>query len=67
MTASIAGVISTRHAWKLSLWRGLVSDAIEALKITLADGTTRTCSPSENPDLFRGALLSLGALGIITE
>ncbi|KAH8885732.1 L-gulonolactone/D-arabinono-1,4-lactone oxidase [Thozetella sp. PMI_491] len=63
---SIAGVISTGTHGS-SLERGLVSEAIEALKITLADGTTKSCSPTENPELFRGALLSLGALGIITE
>ena len=63
---SIAGVISTGTHGS-SLGRGLVSDMVEALKITLADGSTRSCSPTENPDLFRGALLSLGSLGIITE
>ncbi|KAK5662893.1 hypothetical protein OQA88_6304 [Cercophora sp. LCS_1] len=63
---SIAGAISTGTHGS-SLYHGLVSESITALKITLADGKTRACSPDENPDLFRAALLSLGALGIVVE
>ncbi|KKA31202.1 hypothetical protein TD95_000803 [Thielaviopsis punctulata] len=63
---SIAGVISTGTHGS-SLKHGLVSESITALKITLADGTTHACSATENTQLFRAALLSLGALGIITE
>ncbi|EOO03079.1 putative d-arabinono- -lactone oxidase protein [Phaeoacremonium minimum UCRPA7] len=63
---SIAGVISTGTHGS-SLLHGLVSESILSLKITLADGKTRSCSKTENEDLFRAALLSLGALGIITE
>lgn len=63
---SIAGVISTGTRGS-TLHHGLISEAIEALKITLANGETVSCSPDNRPDLFRGALISLGALGIITE
>ncbi|KAJ9155557.1 D-arabinono--lactone oxidase [Pleurostoma richardsiae] len=63
---SIAGVISTGTHGS-SLHHGLISEDILSLKITLADGKTRACSPTENEELFRAALLSLGALGIITE
>ncbi|KFA54213.1 hypothetical protein S40293_08138 [Stachybotrys chartarum IBT 40293] len=63
---SIAGVISTGTRGS-TLKHGLISEAIEALKITLASGKTVSCSAEDRPDLFRGALLSLGALGIITE
>lgn len=63
---SIAGVISTGTHGS-SLRHGLISDSIIALKITLASGKTVSCSLEEKPDLFRAALLSLGALGIITE
>ncbi|KAK3330542.1 putative D-arabinono-1,4-lactone oxidase [Apodospora peruviana] len=63
---SIAGAISTGTHGS-SLQHGLVSETVLALKITLADGHTHSCSPDENPDLFRAAMLSLGALGIITE
>lgn len=63
---SIAGAISTgTHGSTLK--HGILSSSILSLKITLANGKTKSCSPDDNPDLFRAALISLGALGIITE
>lgn len=63
---SIAGALGTgTHGSTLGY--GLLSESVKALRIALADGQTYDCSPTERPDLFRGALLSLGALGIITE
>ncbi|KAI2605185.1 L-gulonolactone/D-arabinono-1,4-lactone oxidase, partial [Hypoxylon fragiforme] len=63
---SIAGAISTGTHGS-SLRHGLMSEDVLSLRITIADGTTRFCSPEDNPELFRAALISLGALGIITE
>lgn len=63
---SIAGAISTGTHGS-SLRHGILSESIPSLRITLADGTTKFCSPDENPELFRASLLSLGALGIISE
>lgn len=63
---SISGAISTGTHGS-SLRHGLMSEDIISLKVTLADGTTVQCSKDTKPDLFRAALLSLGALGIITE
>ncbi|KAI1417435.1 L-gulonolactone/D-arabinono-1,4-lactone oxidase [Hypoxylon sp. FL1857] len=63
---SIAGAISTGTHGS-SLKHGLMSEDILSLRITIADGTTQFCSAEENPELFRAALISLGALGIITE
>lgn len=63
---SIAGAISTGTHGS-TLRHGLVSEDIVSLRITLASGTTEFCSADVKPDLFRAALLSLGALGIITE
>ncbi|KAM7209682.1 sugar 1,4-lactone oxidase [Naviculisporaceae sp. PSN 640] len=63
---SIAGAISTGTHGS-SLRHGLVSESVLELKITLADGHTRKCNALKDPDLFRAALLSLGAIGIITE
>lgn len=63
---SIAGAISTgTHGSSLN--HGLMSEDILSLRITTADGVTHFCSADEDPELFRAALLSLGALGIITE
>ncbi|MFH9349857.1 D-arabinono-1,4-lactone oxidase [Kitasatospora sp. NPDC017646] len=45
---------------------GSLAAQIRALEIVLADGTVRRCSPTENPRLFQGARLGLGALGVIT-
>ncbi|KAF4509922.1 hypothetical protein G6O67_001856 [Ophiocordyceps sinensis] len=63
---SLAGAISTGTHGS-SARHGLVSDDVVALRVTLASGLTEPCSPDVRPDLFRAALLSLGALGVITE
>ncbi|KAF4628706.1 hypothetical protein G7Y89_g9440 [Cudoniella acicularis] len=63
---SIAGAISTgTHGSTLK--HGILSASILKLKITLASGKTEECGPGKNEELFRAALLSLGALGVITE
>jgi D-arabinono-1,4-lactone oxidase len=63
---SIAGVIATGTHGS-SLHHGLLSECILALSVTLANGQTVRCSATNNPSLFRAALVSLGALGIVTE
>ncbi|CZT06383.1 related to D-arabinono-1,4-lactone oxidase [Rhynchosporium agropyri] len=63
---SIAGAISTGTHGS-TLRHGMLSESILSLKITLANGKTESCSADQNPDLFRAALISLGALGIIVE
>lgn len=63
---SIAGAISTGTHGS-TLRHGILSASILELKITLANGKTEMCSPTKNVDLFRAALISLGALGIIVE
>ncbi|KAJ5682755.1 Sugar 1-4-lactone oxidase [Penicillium macrosclerotiorum] len=63
---SIAGVIATGTHGS-SLRHGLLSECIEALTLVLSNGQLVRCSPANNPDLFRAALVSLGALGIVVE
>ena len=63
---SIAGAISTGTHGS-TLRHGILSSSILSLKITLANGKTETCSPTQNEELFRASLISLGALGIISE
>ncbi|KAI5296001.1 D-arabinono-1,4-lactone oxidase [Ascosphaera acerosa] len=63
---SVAGVISTGSHGS-SLKYGLLSGCVEGLSIMLASGEVVDCSASNREDLFRAALLSLGALGIIVE
>lgn len=63
---SIAGAIATATHGS-SHKHGLLSQYITRLRIVLADGRAVWCSPEDQPDLFRTALVSLGAVGIITE
>lgn len=63
---SIAGVIATGTHGS-SLRHGLLSECIEALSLVLPNGQLVRCSATNNPSLFRAALVSLGALGIIVE
>ncbi|KAF7593260.1 D-arabinono-1,4-lactone oxidase [Aspergillus hancockii] len=63
---SLAGVISTGTHGS-SLKHGLISECISSLKLVLANGQLVRCSATNNPSLFRAALISLGALGIIVE
>jgi D-arabinono-1,4-lactone oxidase len=63
---SIAGAISTGTHGS-TLYHSILSTSIMSLRITLSNSRTILCSPTKNLPLFRAALLSLGALGIITE
>lgn len=63
---SLAGAIGTAtHGSSMS--HGLLSDRVQSLRIVLANSQVVRCSASQSPDLFRAALVSLGALGIIVE
>ncbi|KAJ5765149.1 L-gulonolactone/D-arabinono-1-4-lactone oxidase [Penicillium odoratum] len=63
---SIAGVIATGTHGS-SLRHGLLSECIESLSLVLANGQLVRCSATSNESLFRAALVSLGALGIVVE
>ncbi|KAM0721540.1 hypothetical protein Q7P37_002465 [Cladosporium fusiforme] len=63
---SIVGAFSTATHGS-SLKHGLLSDNIRSLRIVLANGQAVSCSAEHNQELFRAALCSLGALGIIVE
>lgn len=63
---SIAGVIATGTHGS-SLRHGLLSECIESLSLVLSNGQLVRCSATNNPSLFRAALVSLGALGIVVE
>jgi FAD/FMN-containing dehydrogenase len=40
---------------------------VRALELVTADGAVRSCSPSENADVFAAARVGLGALGILVS
>lgn len=63
---SIAGAIATATHGS-SVRHGLLSQNVRSLRIVLADGSAIWCARDNRPDLYRAALVSLGALGIITE
>lgn len=63
---SIVGAFATATHGS-ALKHGLLSESVKSLRIVLANGEPVRCSPEQNPELFRAALVSLGALGIITE
>lgn len=63
---SIAGAFATATHGS-STRHGILSQSVLSLKIMLANGHEVSCSANENGDLFRAALVSLGALGIVTE
>lgn len=46
---------------------GPLIKSVESIKIVLADGSVKTASPAENPDLFYGAVGGYGGLGVIVE
>ena len=63
---SIAGAFATATHGS-STRHGILSQSVLSLKVMLANGDEVVCSAVKNIDLFRAALVSLGALGITTE
>lgn len=63
---ALAGAIATgTHGTGRDL--GSLSTLAQAFTLVMADGTLRTCSRSENPELFEAQRLSLGMLGVAVE
>ena len=63
---TVAGAIATGTHGTGARHRGL-ADQVRALELVTADGAVRTCSPSENADVFAAARVGLGALGILVS
>ncbi|KAL9625395.1 MAG: hypothetical protein Q9160_000458 [Pyrenula sp. 1 TL-2023] len=63
---SIAGAISTGTHGS-SLRHGILSQTVRSISIVLANGQVVRCSKDSNLPLFKAALVSLGAIGIISE
>lgn len=49
------------------LTHGSMSTQIVGLRLITPDGEIRDCSETQNPELFRAAQVSLGALGIVSR
>ncbi|MGW8377254.1 D-arabinono-1,4-lactone oxidase [Streptomyces sp. ODS28] len=44
-----------------------LAEQVRGLELVCADGSVLRCSDKENPEVFEGARLGLGALGVISE
>jgi L-gulonolactone oxidase len=63
---SIAGATSTgTHGTGAAF--GNLATQIAAFRLVTADGRELTASPTENPELFAGGRVALGALGVLSE
>ncbi len=63
---SIAGALNTgTHGTGIAF--GTLSTQIAALTLISGEGKNIVCSETENPDIFKAAQISLGALGIISS
>ncbi|KAF1985204.1 D-arabinono-1,4-lactone oxidase [Aulographum hederae CBS 113979] len=63
---SIVGALATATHGS-AIGHGLLSKSVRSLRIVLANGRAVRCSNEQSQDLFRAALVSLGALGVIVE
>lgn len=62
---SIAGTISTgTHGTGINF--GTISTQVVSIRFVNGQGEIIECGPTQNPDLFKAAQVSLGTLGIIT-
>ncbi|HEY6331133.1 MAG TPA: D-arabinono-1,4-lactone oxidase [Blastocatellia bacterium] len=65
-TQSIAGAVSTgTHGTGVRF--GSIATQVEGLTLLTGAGDIIHCSPDENPELFKAAQVSFGALGIIVQ
>jgi FAD-linked oxidoreductase len=65
MVQTVAGATSTgTHGTGRA--SGSLAAQVKAVELVLADGTVTSCSAEENAELFQGARLGLGALGVVS-
>lgn len=63
---SIAGAISTgTHGTGIRF--GTLATQVEGLTLVTANGELLECSPTQHPDIFKAAQVSLGMLGVIAK
>lgn len=63
---SVGGSLSVNcHGWQYN--RPPIASTVESFRIMLADGTIKTCSRTENKELFSLALGGYGLFGIILD
>jgi FAD-linked oxidoreductase len=62
---TVTGALSTGTHGSGATYGGLATQ-IRGLELVLADGSTLTCSPTENSEVFAAARVGLGALGVVS-
>lgn len=63
---ALAGAVSTgTHGTGRTL--GSISTQVVGLRLVIASGEVIDCSPTQEPEIFKAAQVSLGALGVITQ
>lgn len=67
LEVTIAGTLSIAGVGVASYKYGCQGDNVESLDVATMDGQLRTCSRTENAELFWGVLAGLGQFGIITK
>ncbi len=65
LEATVGGTLSMGGIGVRSIRRGAQVDHVTGLELICADGRSRFCSPTQEPDLFRSALTGAGQVGII--
>ncbi len=63
---SVGGAVATATHGS-GLHNGNLATPVVAIEVVGADGAVRTLSRAQNPDTFPGAVVGLGALGIVTR
>jgi len=65
MAQTVAGAVGTgTHGTGRD--SGSIAAQVRGVELVLADGSVAHCTPEQNPELFQGARLGLGALGVVT-
>ena len=61
----VGGCATATHG--SGIGNGNLSSAVRGMELVTAAGELITLSPEKDPDLFRGAVVNLGALGVVTK
>jgi FAD/FMN-containing dehydrogenase/CRP-like cAMP-binding protein len=64
-SATVGGTLSANSVSRFSPLWGREGKSVNALQMLCADGEVRSCSRTENEDLFRAAIGGWGSLGVI--
>lgn len=67
LDATVAGTLSTAGLGVTSFREGTQADHVERLEVVTGTGELRSCSRSENPELFDAVRAGLGQFGVIAR